>query len=115
MGGVRSHVRAGRSDKPRCLLILDVLCRLVVRSDRTGRVKRSTTRRRVDGMKVRLRRTMLLFGVVAVVATVAAVAVSTSGAAGKKSYNIWLSYYNSSPYGIAQWNGAKQGAKAAGV
>jgi ribose transport system substrate-binding protein len=66
-------------------------------------------------MKVRLRRATLLFGVVAVVATVAAVAVSTSGAAGKKSYSIWMSYYNSSPFGIAQKNGAQGEAKALGV
>jgi ribose transport system substrate-binding protein len=63
-------------------------------------------------MKVRLRRVALLVGVAAVATTVVA---STSGAAPKKSYNIWVSYYNSSPYGIAQMKGAQQQAKAMGV
>jgi len=66
-------------------------------------------------MKVRFRRASLLLGVVAVIAAVAAVAVSTSGAAPKKSYNIWVSYYNASPFGIAQLKGAQQEGKALGA
>jgi ribose transport system substrate-binding protein len=66
-------------------------------------------------MKVRFRRVALRFGVIGVVAAVAAVAVSTSAAVPKKSYSIWLSYYNSSPYGIAQMKGAQQEAKKLGV
>jgi ribose transport system substrate-binding protein len=66
-------------------------------------------------MKVRLRRVALLAGVAAVTTTVAALAASTAGATPKKSFNIWVSYYNSSPYGIAQMNGAKAEAKALGV
>jgi ribose transport system substrate-binding protein len=70
-----------------------------------------------DGMKVRLRRAALLLGAVAVVASVAVVFVafvgSASGAA-KKKYDIWVSYYNSSPYGIAQMKGAQAEAKVLG-
>jgi ribose transport system substrate-binding protein len=67
-------------------------------------------------MKVRFKRVAALAVSATVVAAVAAAyLVSASTAAPKKSYNVWLSYYNSSPYGIAQWNGAKQEAKALGV
>jgi ribose transport system substrate-binding protein len=66
-------------------------------------------------MRLRLRRATLLLGVGAVVATVGAVAVSTSGAAPKKSFSIWVSYYNSSPFGIAQMKGAQQEGKALGA
>jgi ribose transport system substrate-binding protein len=64
-------------------------------------------------MKVRLRRELLLLGLVAAVASLAVFAASASGA-GKK-YSIWLSYYNSSPFGIAQMKGAQQEAKKLGV
>jgi ribose transport system substrate-binding protein len=56
----------------------------------------------------------LLGALVAAIVAVAAFAGMASGAHTAK-YNIWLSYYNSSPYGIAQWNGAKQEAKKLGV
>jgi ribose transport system substrate-binding protein len=64
-------------------------------------------------MKVRFRRReALLLGVVAAVASLAAFAASASGA---QKYSIWLSYYNSSPYGIAQMKGAQEAAKKLGV
>jgi ribose transport system substrate-binding protein len=67
-------------------------------------------------MKVGFRRVTALFGAAAVVAALAAAyMVSASGAAPKKSFNIWVSYYNSSPYGIAQLKGAQQEAKALGA
>jgi ribose transport system substrate-binding protein len=65
-------------------------------------------------MKVRLRRATLFFGIAAVVAAVAAVTVSTSGAAPKKKFNIAVLYYNGSPYGISQLKGAQVQAKALG-
>jgi ribose transport system substrate-binding protein len=66
-------------------------------------------------MKARLRRVALLVGVAAVATTVVAFGASASGAAPKKTYNIWVSYYNSSPYGIAQLKGAQAEAKAVGA
>jgi ribose transport system substrate-binding protein len=67
-------------------------------------------------MKIRFRRGMALaLATTAVAAIAAASLVSVSGAAPKKTYNIYVSYYNSSPYGIAQLNGAKQEAKALGA
>src|SRR5919198_2128098 len=65
-------------------------------------------------MKVRVRRMALLLGVVALAVSAVAFSGSASGAP-KAKYNIWLSYYNSSPYGKAQLNGAQQEAKALGV
>jgi ribose transport system substrate-binding protein len=64
-------------------------------------------------MKVRLRRAALLLGLVAVAVSAVALAGTASGA--EKPYTIWLSYYNSSPFGIAQKNGAEQQAKALGA
>jgi ribose transport system substrate-binding protein len=66
-------------------------------------------------MTIRHTRFALLLGLAAVVATVAAIAVSASSAAPKATYNIWVSYYNSSPYGIAQLKGAQQQGKKLGV
>jgi ribose transport system substrate-binding protein len=65
-------------------------------------------------MKVRLRRAALLLGAAAVVVTVVVASAGSASGAGKK-YNVWLSYYNSSPYGKAQLNGAQQQAKKLGV
>jgi len=66
-------------------------------------------------MTIRHTRVALLLGLAAAVATVAAISVSASSAAPNATYNIWLSYYNSSPYGIAQLKGAQQQAKKLGV
>jgi len=64
-------------------------------------------------MKVRLRRVALALGVAALVSwMLVAFAGSASGA---PKYNIWVQYYNSSPYGIAQMKGAQAAGKALGV
>ena len=64
-------------------------------------------------MKVRPRRVALLAGAAAVVTwMLVAFAGSASGA---QKYNIWVQYYNSSPYGIAQLKGAQAEAKALGA
>jgi len=64
-------------------------------------------------MKVRLRRVALALGVAALVSwMLVAFAGSASGA---PKYSIWVQYYNSSPYGIAQMKGAQAEAKALGV
>jgi ribose transport system substrate-binding protein len=67
-------------------------------------------------MKVRFRRVVALVGAVTVMAAIAAAfLVSVSGAAPKKTFNIYVSYYNSSPYGIAQLKGAQLEAKKLGA
>jgi ribose transport system substrate-binding protein len=66
-------------------------------------------------MKVRLRRGALLLTALAVLASAAAFAGSALGTPAATKYNIWLSYYNSSPFGIAQMKGAQQQAKKLGV
>jgi ribose transport system substrate-binding protein len=65
-------------------------------------------------MKFRRMTVPLLVALAATIVAAAALAGMAAGAH-KAKYNIWLSYYNSSPYGIAQWNGAKQEAKVLGV
>jgi ribose transport system substrate-binding protein len=65
-------------------------------------------------MRFRLTRVRVLVGLAAAIASFAVGATLASGAP-KAKYNIWLSYYNSSPYGIAQLKGAQQAAKALGA
>ena len=66
-------------------------------------------------MKVRPRRVALVAGVAAVVAWMLVALAGTASGAPKAKFNIWLSYYNSSPYGIAQLKGAQAEAKALGA
>ncbi len=65
-------------------------------------------------MKSRRMTVPVLVGLVASIVAFAAYAGMAAGAS-KAKYNVYLSYYNSSPYGIAQKNGAEQQAKASGV
>lgn len=64
-------------------------------------------------MKVRRGRVALLLGIAAVASVVVSAGVASGGV--KAKYNIWVSYYNSSPYGIAQMKGAQAAGKALGV
>jgi ribose transport system substrate-binding protein len=66
-------------------------------------------------MKFGLRRVAALFAGAAVVIALVVVFVGSASGARTAKYNIWLSYYNSSPYGIAQLKGAKAQAKALGA
>jgi len=66
-------------------------------------------------MKARLRRGALIVGGAAVIASLVMAFVGSASGARTAKYNIWLSYYNSSPYGIAQLKGAKAQAKALGA
>src|SRR5215471_12313361 len=70
--------------------------------------------RKEKGMKFRFSRVAPLIAAGAVIAAGVAFAGTATGAPAA-SYNIWLSYYNSSPYGIAQLNGAKAAASALGA
>ena len=65
-------------------------------------------------MSFRLTRVRVLAGLAVAIASFAMVTTMASGAP-KAKYSIWLSYYNSSPYGIAQMKGAQQQTKALGA